>query len=213
MRFEAKLKRLESLVGIGQRCARCRLIARESDEKKINKSTSDYIVSTCEECGTEYRSSLERYSVSERQALRMLEAYSDDEIFTDPKPYALLLWLKFRPALIEAMKKTLKSFSKEHNQSKPKTKVERLYAELTKERNELEKKKRVRLLAKYGKRFPEQDALVNDLIGNNFEEPELKAAEARGKLETIIWGAPLPETIAEIEIIKQGKGGINQNGI
>lgn len=204
MKFGTKLKRLESLVGIGQRCARCRLIVRESDEYKTNKSTNDYIVSTCKECGTQHRSSLERYSVSERQALRMFESYSDDEIFTNPKAYALLLWLKFRPAVIEAIKKRLKSFSRERNQSKPKTKGERLYAELTKEQNKLEKKKRERLFAKYGKRFPEQDALVKDLIGGNREEPELKSAEARGKLETIIWGAPLPETIAEIERIEQG---------
>lgn len=205
MKFKAKLKRLECLVGIGQRCARCRLCLREAPESDANKPKNDFIAKICEECGTQYNLRLESYSQSEREAIRMFESYSSDDIYIAPKAHALDLWLRFRPNIVEAIKNDRKSHLRNNNKAKPKTKGARLYLELIEQTSDLETKRHERLIAKYGKRFPEQDALVKDLIGNNFEEPELKAAVARGKLEEIIWGEPLPETMEELERIVREK--------
>ncbi|GEM_PF-4137480 len=206
MKFTARIKKLENLVGIGQRCAHCRLNLRETPDSEADKPPNSYLMQRCEECGSEYRMTLDGCSEREREAYIMLSSYPEDAYYTDEKAHALELWLASKSEQNE-QRKNLKGVQTPNHLKKriPQNKATKLYNTLKEESEKLGFHKHNKKLQKYGDRFSEQDDLITDLLWENREDKELKAAQASSKLETIIWGAPLPETLAEIEKYEKEK--------
>jgi hypothetical protein len=195
MKFSAKIKHLEKLAGLGQRCARCRLIVREEQRWKGLPGV-EIITRICQDCGTSNSVPLVG-TAHEREAFRLFYQSTDDDFYTDEKARAVLVWILNSPSA--AANKKPNPANRYNPAPKQKlSKGARLRRELNEAVTRQAQQRRARLLAKYSKRFTEIDALGADMSLYGEAWAGKKPVEARGKLETTIWGAPLPDTIAEL---------------
>lgn len=233
-RIAARLERAEGRVGMGARCAYCRLSLRSTWQgfdgcTQVSDTKDERIIIQCHFCNTQYHICLPAsWPEWKRDVVRLSRTYKEDEFYTDKKAAAVRLYsdcfgtrLAARRASSEKLTSALARFNPElkpksranppapHEQQKPLSKTAKLRQALIAEYIRDMRDERRAMRKKYGRRFPELDALACDLTRKYFfyldhQKPDiegddyLKHLRAWAILETAIWNAPLPHTIEEI---------------
>jgi hypothetical protein len=160
--------------------------------------------------------------------MRLSRTYQEDDFYTDKKAAAVRLYsdcyVRRRAArrasdgkLAEAMARFDPEWKPKNSaytptrrkEQKPPTKSAKLREALVDEYLRDLRNERRAMRKKYGRRFPELDALVGDMTRSHFfyfdhQKPDiegddyLKHLRAWASLEAVIWGKPLPHTLEEI---------------
>ncbi len=214
----ARLKRAEEMAGKVARCAWCRLSLRETGPGSPEREESSVTPRVCEECGTEYTTSIPAGDDMLSRVARVLATAPLDAPYTDAAAHAAEIWVVyrgFRSGLPEAearferaRRRTARLRTKEAEQ----TPGQKLKAALLEEaRAILERRDRLKV-ARYGRRFPELDALKKSLKFAFFREPRggyferervsyeqiVEGWRAWSILETSIFGEPDASTSAKV---------------
>lgn len=210
--LEAKVKRLEAAAGKGRKCAVCRLHLRtvwlDPWGPPPEPRTGETIRSKCEFCGTEHTVSLASLPEEEREAHRLHASLTLEDVYTNPKAHALMLWFRHRPERKEVNARRVEGGKKAKDEQKA-----RSLAKLEDEASELFTRKHEMLTAKYGEPFPEQARLIESVQSKKRGErnprchveglSDLEREETqhiiRAGLEKIIWGVVRAETASAIE--------------
>jgi hypothetical protein len=218
--LDSRVKRLEIGAGKGQRCAYCRFKLRTHwpDQDKPTPMPEDTMLITCEFCHTIYSTSLAGIPAEEHDAFRLHGSFSLEDHYTNPKAYALNVWMELRPETQKMQTRIPRARAKIKRGKTPTARDK-----LRKAAINLIAQKCKRLEAKYGERpFPEQAQIIesaenklrNKRNGNDYAhgpnvyveglfelERQENAHLIRSKLEKIIWGKTRLETASAIEQI------------
>ena len=233
-RIAAKLKRVEERAGIGARCAHCRLFLRSTWPRfgggaTASDSKDEKLLISCHFCETQYNVTIPAsWPEWKREVTRLSRTYKEDDFYTDKKAAAVRLYCycfvrrtAARRASGEKLAEAMARFAPEwkpkfpvhtparREQPKPLTKNAKLRQSLIDEYLRDVRGEQRAMRKKYGRRFPELEALVGALTRSHFfyfdhQKPNiegddyLKHLRAWASLEAMIWGEPLPHTLEEI---------------
>jgi len=233
-RLAARLKRVEGRAGMGARCAHCRLFLTSTwpsfgGNAEASDSKDEKLLVPCHFCETEYSIRIPAsWPEWKRDVTRLSRTYKEDDFYTDKKAAAVRLYsdyyVKRKVARRASCEKLVEAMARLNPEWKPKSSA---YTPARHEPQKLQTKnaklrqalfdeyvrdvrgERQAMLKRYGRRFPEFDALLGDLTRTHFfyydhQRPDiegdyyLKHLRAWASLESVIWGEPLPHTVEEI---------------
>jgi hypothetical protein len=219
---------------MGARCAHCRLALRSTWHgfercAAASDSKDEKLLVQCHFCETQYNVTIPAsWPEWKRDLTRLSKTYKEDDFYTDKKARAVRLYTDYlvrrrearqaaREKLAEAMERLTPGFkpkpsayaSARREEQKPQTKRAKLRQALIDEYVRDVQGERRAMLKKYGRRFPELDALSSDLpcwhfYYSDYTKPDsedddyLKHLRAWATIEAVIWGEPLAHTVEEI---------------
>jgi hypothetical protein len=211
--LEQRVKRLEAAVGKGgKNCPHCRLhlAVRWSDTIRRRPKRADELLAVCELCHSEYLTSTKGIPKEDEEIYKLMASCATEEYYTNPKAYALYLWLSYKPTRAEAVaqNKDIKEQAKSNPRARKFVKIEAEWDRALARRHRKQHNKYKQGL------FPEQTALVESLKKRPGREPgvhvpnlkELEREETchliRAELEKIILSGTRPTTVAALEDVR-----------
>lgn len=212
--LESAVKRLESLAGMGRKCAFCRLTMRSSwpAPAATKPLPEDILKVKCQFCRLDYTVSLAGVPAEERDTRLLYYSFTLEDYYTNPKSHAFGLWLESRPERWK--KKEAQAVRAARGRKSKETPGARALAALREEVKKLVAQKHTALKAKYGEDpFPEQRQLVESVRAAQTGKRKPKVyppglfdlqREETGhlvcaELEKIVWGKTRPGTAAAVE--------------
>jgi hypothetical protein len=210
------LKRLETLVGKGQRhCPWCLLNYRHYwPDARLPRSSPDELTRyRCEICGTEILFDFSNYPGEERELMRLKFSFTMEDIYTKPAASALTIWLLIHPSrskLTEPKKMAAKKDA-------PLDHGARALAKLRSEEEKVIGGKRKRFQARHGdptawisKMIHFVKAGVHERWQAHYGGPGLAALANEqsvylicAELEKVIWGSVRPDTFSALRRLEE----------
>lgn len=218
--LKTRIKRLETAMRKGQKfCPLCRLECRPRlpDPKKPRVRVEDIVSVKCMICQTVYLIGLDKLEPTEREITRLILSSTLEDLYTNPKVHAAVLWRAYAPCKIEDVSgQTSEEMHRTIEERAKKDRNARLYVELNSEVTKLFERKRKIFAVKYGGfPFPKHSLLIHSIqkrqkrsSDKSMYVPELFDLEMeetkhliRAEMEKIIFGAARVETVSAIEDI------------
>jgi hypothetical protein len=211
MNIKARIKKLQTAMGVGKPCARCRLNLRSVPAAPGRQKDSVKVVRrSCHICGAEHGvpSNIEGRNEFERQIRHEITLVRQPEdLYTDKRISAIYYWFSLQKS--EDDTKLASVHPTSPRRGEPPSKAAKLHAELTAQAEQDQNQWRARMLAKHGNKFPEHNAILDKMdetlrsYHSSTWEKELARLQAMSQFEQIISGSVAPETQAEINRIKR----------
>lgn len=223
--LEAAIKRLEDAAGKGRKhCAYCQFMMSPlvPGQNQRKPCPEEPVNARCEFCYSRYIINLASFPEDEREAWRLYYSFTMKDQYTNPKAYALQIWVGIRHDPKKAQGDSINPTGKVNNQDS------QAHYMLLDELCKLSERKRNMLRAKYGVHpFPEITQLMKSVKDrdrsnrktNTFVEglSELDEEETRllmsAEMEKIIWGEVRPDTAAAIKRVEREINGLMKTSV